>query len=338
MKLNAASDLARLTALQTRAINTRNALDRAATELTTGEKSSRYKATGGNLTRLFALERALERNAVFSETIALTEMRLDVMQQSFGQILAPVERIGLDLSISVGQGDVAGSRMHAVAARQAFADTVGILNGQVAGQSLFAGTLTDRPALAGVETILADLDALAAANPTAAGTIAAIDAYFDAASGSVPNFFGDGYVGATDNLNGVTIGEGRRIDYAMRADQQEIVDVLRAQALAAVTAGGAFAGPLAEEMALRGEAGDRMIAAKEGVLALQSRVGMSQYAVEQARAERVSERDALNLARAKLVAVDPLEAASAYQQLQVQLEAVYTVTSRLANLRFSNFM
>ena len=37
-------------------------------------------------------------------------------------------------------------------------------------------------------------------------------------------------------------------------------------------------------------------------------------------------------------AVDPLEAASAYQQLQVQLESVFTVTSRLANLRFSNFM
>jgi flagellar hook-associated protein 3 FlgL len=46
----------------------------------------------------------------------------------------------------------------------------------------------------------------------------------------------------------------------------------------------------------------------------------------------------LDIARAKLVAVDPLEAASTYQTLQVQLESVYTVTARLANLRFSNFI
>jgi hypothetical protein len=38
------------------------------------------------------------------------------------------------------------------------------------------------------------------------------------------------------------------------------------------------------------------------------------------------------------MATDPLEAASAYQSLEVQLESIYTVTSRLANLRFANFM
>ena len=52
----------------------------------------------------------------------------------------------------------------------------------------------------------------------------------------------------------------------------------------------------------------------------------------------MSERDTLDLARTKIVATDPLEAASAYQTLQVQLESIYTVTSRLANLRFANFM
>ena len=46
----------------------------------------------------------------------------------------------------------------------------------------------------------------------------------------------------------------------------------------------------------------------------------------------------LDLARTKIVATDPLEAASAYQTLEVQLESIYTVTSRLASLRFANFM
>jgi flagellar hook-associated protein 3 FlgL len=116
------------------------------------------------------------------------------------------------------------------------------------------------------------------------------------------------------------------------------VAVLEAKAIAAVVAGGAFAGNQAERMALMGEAGDRLLAAKEGVLDLRSAVGSLQEAVENAKAERNSERETLDLARAKIVATDPLEAASAYQTLQVQLESIYTVTSRLANLRFANFM
>ena len=38
------------------------------------------------------------------------------------------------------------------------------------------------------------------------------------------------------------------------------------------------------------------------------------------------------------MATDPLEAASAYQALEVQLESIFTVTARLANLRFVNYM
>ncbi len=335
MKVNGASDLARMQSLQGRAFNTRAALDRAAKELTTGQKTSRYEATGGNLTRLFALERSLDRNAVFSETISLTELRLDVMQESLGRILAPAESLAIDLTSAVGQGDVAGALLHASTARINFKDTVGILNTQVAGQSLFAGTATDSAALAPADAILADLDALAAGAATAADAITAIDAYFQKPGGA---FFTNGYIGATDDLSPVEIGEGQRMDYGMRADTDELVAVLHAQSLAAVVAGGAFAGQPAEQMTLMGASGSRLLAAKEGILDLRARVGVSQETVERARAERVGERDTLDIARAKIVATDPLESASNYQTLQVQLESIYTVTSRLANLRFTNFM
>jgi flagellar hook-associated protein 3 FlgL len=311
MKLNTASDLARLQMLQRNAFTTRSALDRASVEMTSGEKASRYEATGGNLTRLFALERALDRNKVFSDTVSLSEMRLDIMQESFGRMLAPVEDLAVDLATSVG-----------------------LLNTGVAGQSLFAGTATDRAALAPAAAILADLDALAAGSATAAEAVAAIEAYFAPGGG----FFTTGYVGSTTDLNAVEIGDGARLDYAVRADDAEIVSVVRAQALAAVVDGGAFAGDPAAQLELLGASGQRMLEAREDVLALRSRVGVSQNSVERARAERVSERDALNLARARIVATDSLEAASTYQSLQVQLEAIYTVTSRLSTLRFANFL
>lgn len=334
MNVNGASDLARLQMLQRQAFTTRSGLDRAAQELTTGLKASRYEATGGNLTRLFALERALDRNAVFSDTIALTAMRLDVMQESFGRILAPTEALAIDLTTSTNLGNVAEARLHAQSARRLFADTVATLNGQVAGQSLFAGTATDRAALAPAEAMLADLDALAAGAATAADAITAIETYFAPAGG----FFATGYVGSPDDLTPVDIGENARLDYGVRADADELVAVLRSQALAAVVAGGAFAADADAQMAMLAEAGVQMLNAKEGLLSLRASVGVSQFSVERSQAERVSERDVLDQARTRIMATDPLATASTYQTLQVQLESIYTVTSRLASLRFTNFL
>ena len=336
MRVNGGSDLARLQALQRQAFETRNKLDVAGQEMSTNLKASRFEATGGNLTRLFALERSIDRNAVFSDTIALTELRLEIAQETLGRILTPAEDLAIDLADAAGKGDLDAALLHSRTARREFADTVGFLNTQVAGQSLFAGTATDSPALAPADAILADLDALAAGAATAADAIAAIDAYF--AKTPPGAFYTNGYVGSVDDLTPVEVGEGQRIDYGMRADQDELVAVLRGQAMAAVVAGGAFAGSGADQLAMVAEAGDRMIAAKEGILDLRSHVGSLQEAVERAKAERVSERDTLELARTKIVATDPLEAASAYQTLQLQLESIYTITSRLANLRFSNFL
>ncbi len=336
MRVTGGSDLARLQMLQKQAFATRNKLDVAGQELSSGLKASRYDATGGNLTRLFALERSLDRNAVFSQTISLTELRLDVMQESLGRIQTSAEDLSLDLSESVSRGDYAAALLHATATRRAFSDTVGTLNTQVAGQSLFAGTATDSAALAPADAMLADLDALAAGAPDAASAITAINGYF--AKTPPGAFYTNGYIGATSDLSPVEIGEGQRLDYGMRADDDQIVAVLRSQALAAVVAGGAFGGNQTEQMALMGEAGKQMLAAKEGVLDLRSAVGSLQEAVEHAKASRVSEHDTLELARTRIVATDPLESASAYQTLQDQLESIYTITARLTNLRFLNFM
>jgi flagellar hook-associated protein 3 FlgL len=335
MHINGGSDLARMQTLKGRAIATRDALDRAGLEFSTHQKASRYEATGGNLTRLFALERSLDRNAVFSETIALTELRIDTMQASFGLIAEPAGELGLKLADATGLGDAASALFHAGTARREFAAVIGTLNTQVAGQALFAGTATDSPAVAPADTILADLDALAGGAATAADAITAIEAYFAPPAGG---FFATGYLGTTDDLAAVEIGEGERLDFAVRADAEELVAVLQAHALAAVVAGGAFAGDQAAQLGLLAEAGRQLTAAKDGMLELRGQVGMAQEAVEQARAARTAERDTLDLARSKLVGVDPLEAASRFQALEAQLEAIYTVTARIGSLRFMNFM
>lgn len=334
MKVTGSSDLGRLHSMQKRAVDTKTALDRAAVEMDTGENSSRFEATAGNLTRLYALERSLDRNAVFSQTIGLTEVRVDAMQDGLEQIQTPLQQLAVSMTTATGIGDTSAAMVHATTARNAFKDTVSVLNGQVGGLSLFSGTATDRPALASADTMLADLDALAAGSATAADAITAINNYF--APGGA--FHTTGYTGSTDDLAAVDVGEGRRLDYGVRADADELVATLKAQALAAVVAGGAFAGNTTAQMAVLKESGSQLLAAKEGILSLRSDVGMSQETLENAKASRVSEKDTLDLARTGILEVDPIVSTSLFKSLTTQLDAIYTVTAKLADLSYTNYM
>ena len=336
MNIRGSSELARMQLLQRQAVEVRTALDRAGQEATTNLKADKYKATGGNLARLFTIERMLERTAVYQDTIGITEMRLDVMQQGIGRTLAVTQDIGVDLTTATKLGDHAAAMLHARGAEQAFRETVNILNTRVAGQSLFAGTATDGAALADGETILAQLDGLVAGAPDAVRAEALLDDYF--AGVGAPTFAADAYLGSPQDLAAAEVGEGMRLDYAVRADAAELVATLKGHAMAAVVARGALDGDATAQMALLAASGTQLLYAKEELLALRSGVGMSQEAVENARAQRTGEHDAYDMARAKIVGADPFAAASAFQAFQTQLESVFTVTARVANLRFANFM
>ena len=70
------------------------------------------------------------------------------MQESLGRVLGSVQDLSLDLSQAIEQGDYSTAMLHAERARENFLANIGTLNTQVAGQSLFAGTATDKAALA----------------------------------------------------------------------------------------------------------------------------------------------------------------------------------------------
>lgn len=334
MKIAGTSDLGRLAGLKRASAETRAAMGKAATEMTTGEKTSRLDATSGDITRLFAVERALDRNAAFANTVALAGSRLDMTQNTLGLILSPVQDLADGLATTAGMGDVAASLIHANRAREAFADTVNALNTRAGGLSLFAGTATDTAALAPAEMMLAELDTIAGAAGTAAEAIDAINAWFAPGGG----FHSSGYVGSADDLAPADLGEGRRLDYAVRADAEELTEVLRAQALAAVVAGGAFAGDSDAQMEILDASGVAMMSAREGLLDLRSAVGVSQETVENAKAARTAEKDTLDLARNAIMSVDMGESATIYQAFETQLRTIYTVTARLGELSFVKYM
>ncbi len=335
MKLSTHSDLGRLASIQRQASQTRTALDLAGVELSTGQKSDLFKATRGNLTRLFGLDRALERNAVHTEAITLAGTRLEIVQGTLGRIFETTETLSVDLLSSVGLGDIGSARTHADLSRQRFAESVGLLNARFAGQALFAGTATGPNAMAASSAILADLDAAVAGAVTAADAIDAIDAYFAKPGGA---FHTSGYLGSDDDLVPVEVADGTRFDTAVRADADEIISALRGHALAAVVAGGAFADDVPSQLNLLRNAGESLLRARDDLSRLRADVGISQNTVERARAERTAERSTLDFARTGILEADQMEVATRFKALEAQLDAVYTVTARLSQLSFANYM
>ncbi|MFT3974505.1 MAG: hypothetical protein QM699_13955 [Amaricoccus sp.] len=335
MYVSGGSDLSRLQRLQRHATQTRERMDTAGEEMSTGETTDRYAATGGNLTRLISLDRSLARNAAFSSTISLTELRLDTMQSTVTSIANSANSLAVALNETVPKGDVASSTRLAKQARGDLVDTLAKLNVQVSGQSIFAGTATDQAAVASGDDILAALDALAAGSATAADALTAIDAYFTSPSGG---FFATGYLGSSDGLAPVDVGEGQRLDYGVTAADDRIVAVLKAQAKAAVAGSDSYPGSNEDKMALLSAAGSELIAAKDGAQSLSYEIGFDQQTLENAKASRTAESNTLSLARASMVEADYETSTTTYQALQSQLDAIFTVTARLADLRFTDYM
>jgi flagellar hook-associated protein 3 FlgL len=335
MKLHGSTELVRMMSLQRHSAATRGALDRAAQEMSSGLKADKHKATGGNLARLFGLERMLERNAAHLNAIGLTSTRLDFAQESLGRVLSLAQGLSTPLLGAVGLDDMISARIQAEAAKRAFVDTVSMINVRASGESLFAGDAVDQPALKPAEDILAALFQAVGDPGDAAEALARLEVFFAPAS-----FAAAAYAGSPDRLAPAEVGERVRVDASVLATEPALVAALKAHATAALVAGGGplDGAPRAVQAAVLGAAGNGMLAASDALLALRSRVGLAQETVERAQAERTAEREAYELARARIVGADPFDAATAFQALQSQLETVFTVTARLSGLRFANFM
>lgn len=257
------------------------------------------------------------------------------MQGALGRVQEPLAELSVDMVSASGAGDYIGAMTLADGARLDFINSVSALNGQYNGQTLFAGAELDGAALASGATILAELDALVAADATAADVISTVEAYF-AKTPMAGAFYTNGYLGSTDDMGAVDVGEDNRIGFGARADDDEIVAMLQGLALSAVIAGGALTGNREEQMDVIAESGAQLLQANEGLIDYMSSIGVYQEHVETAKAYNVAETDALELARVDLISADATETATVFQALEAQLETVYTVTARLSNLSFLN--
>ncbi|WP_102224058.1 flagellin [Acidimangrovimonas sediminis] len=334
MALVSLGDMAQSFMLRNQNTQLKSNLQRHMQEVTTGRAQDLGKRVAGNYAPLAGIERSLARLGAYATATDEAALMTDAMQTALTSVNDLVEGLTSGLWTSAQARQSAHVDALGADAASRFASALSQLNGQVGDRTMFAGTATDGPALAGSETILAALDTAISGATTADDVARAVSDWFDDPAG----FATVGYLGNTQDLAPVTIGDGTRLSSGIRADNTAIRDTLKGLAMAAMLDRGALSGDADGRANLATRAGEKLTAATSDLTDLQARLGVSQARIEEAATRNTAEASSLQVARAGIVSVDPYDAASALQETQTQLETLYAITARLQGLSLMDYL
>lgn len=310
-------------------------LNRLGLELSTGRKADVGAAVSGDFAPIAAIERGLRTLSAYRTTAAETAQMLGAVQLALGDVQDVTRQLSPGLLTAANAPSRALLETTAADARQKFDAVVARLNGQSAGRTLLSGAATDRPALASGGDLMAMLKAEVAGAATPADVVAAVDAWFDTPGGG---FEAAGYLGSVANPGPVSVAEGQRIAFDLRADDPAVRATLKGVALAALVSEGVLSGDTEAQAGLIFAAASRLMTADGEFTELRARLGAMEAQTDAARARNAAEATALELALAERVGADPYDTATALEAVYGQIETLYTVTARIAGLRFTDYM
>ena len=310
-------------------------MSRLGVELTTGIKTNIGAAVSGDFGPIAGIEHSLKTLESYKVATNEASTVASAMQHSLGAIQTQSQELSAGLLTATTSRGATLIKATAHDAEQKFLATVSQLNTNVMGRSLFSGAATDRPALAKGEDMLAALKVEIAGETTAAGVSARIDAWFDDPGGGFETV---GYLGSDNPAGPIRLGNGETAELDMQADNQEIRDVLKAIAKSAVMADGALDGRIDEQLLLTKAAGEGLLTANDSFTLARANVGALEARIENVSTRNEAEKSALEISRNELIAADPYDTATELQAAYGQLESLYTVTARMSQLKFTDYM
>ncbi len=334
MALTSIGDMARHFAGLRNTTALKERLAQLSAEVASGQVADPVAHLNGRSDLLVDLDRTITLRTTEQKASAALGARLDTTQVALDSIEAQRSTLSSDLlalPIAAAPSVIAG----AAAKAQAGLETViSALNGRQGGESLFAGTATDSPALAGAGTVMTALRSAVAGATDAADLTARIDSFFDDPAGGFATtvYRGDTGSAATRRIGDLTV----TLD--PRADAAELKAVMKSLAKAAMAGDpGMTLSDNDRATALR-DAGTGLVAAAEGLTATRARLGATQEAVDAATARQGAALSAAKMLRNDLIAADPYEAATALTEVQTRLDTQYAVTARLAGLSLGAYL
>jgi flagellar hook-associated protein 3 FlgL len=328
-------DMASSFQMRIQAGQTRANLSRLSAEVTTGLKADIGKEVSGDFTAFSGIERGLRVTDAYRTANIETATLFAAAQTALDNVQEKGRNISTALLTAQSAEDLTLMQATGENARQQFNSVVSNLNTRLSGRSLFAGAGTDGPALASGEDMMAELVTVTTGLTTAVDVSAAVDAWFDDVGGG---FETTGYLGSLNDLGPMNIADDETAEMGIRSDDPEIRDFLKAFAKAALVGHNTMSGNVTETAELMGIAASELITNDGDLTGIRTQIGTTEERIETAQARIEAERSGFEMARNNLLSADPYETATRLQEVYAQMEALYTITARIASLKFTDYI
>jgi flagellar hook-associated protein 3 FlgL len=318
-----------------RATNTiKSDLAQLSAGLASGRAPDLVQQLGGDTSRLTGLNHSLSKLDGFLQVSRETIQVLDGMQAALQRIDNTRDQLTNQLLLVTDGSTQTQVRQAGDTALGALTTVISALNTRVADRALFGGRAVESTPLVSADVMMADLQAQIGADRTFSGIRAAVDAWFDDPAGGFTTI---AYQGAAGPDLERKVSEDRNVILAARADDQAVRDMLRGNVLAALTTTLPNL-DAATKVDLLKSSGQILFGAATGLVAIQSRLGTAEEIAAETQAEKIAQKNSLQIAVNDLVSIDPFETAVKLQNVQLQLETNYSVISRLSQLSLLRFI
>jgi flagellar hook-associated protein 3 FlgL len=334
MSMISIGDMSQTLLLSSRATDLKQTMAVLLEEVSSGQVTDPGKRLGGDYSQLIDIDRNLARLEGYS--IAATEAnlfasstqsRLERMQDITGSLsnnmLLATTSTDHKIQTNVSQQ-----------ARADLADVMGILNGGVAGKSLFAGVDTDTVPLESDNLLLSELKTVLTGIVSATDIMQAAEDWFEDPAG----FRAVIYRGSDQDLSPIQVASGQHVGLSLRADDPDFRDMLLNLAVVALSTDSDLNITTENRQGLFQLTSDSILENNDNLTTLRAELGYAESRIEEATTRNESARTSLEYARNALLEADPYETATRLENVQFQLEALYATTVRTSRLSLLAFL
>ncbi len=312
----------------------RDRADDARFAAVTGRNADVTRELDGRVSELMQIEKSINDLQSYSEAIALSEARANVMQQSLGRIGAVSQSLTDTVDLLGTNGTDRDFESLSLTARGELQTVVASLNASFGGRALFAGDVTATPTVADADTIFASSVPFLEGAASSTAAYAALEAEFVGAGGLFDTAI---YQGGAGNPPRTEIAAGEQVDYGVKANE----DPMRRALLNVVVLAAAYdtsnAIPDEQRRDLARIANEGLREGIGSLVTVQGRLGAAEARIANIKSRNIATEASLTLNYNELAGADTYQAALSLSELDTQLETAFATTARLADLTLANF-
>jgi flagellar hook-associated protein 3 FlgL len=327
-------DLAQNYMLQRRGSALRTEMSRLNEELASGRVADVKQILSGNMNYLTDLESSISHMRGYKVSSTEAAQFTGAMQTALELVGSTSSDLGNNLlTVTASSLDIV-AKQTTVEAREQLNTIVATLNTDFAGRSLFAGTAFEQAPLASADDLLDQLRTVMTGVVGAPAKLAAVDAWFSDPAG----FDATIYQGSAEAMSPFRLSEHENVAVDVRANNDAIKAVLRNVAVAALADDPALGINATERSTLLISAGEGLLSNAESYTAMRANIGFVEERIDDISTRNAVEMTSLEYAKGELLAADPYETATRLEEVQFQLQSLYTVTVRSSQLSLVNFL